>query len=110
VASLKKRTARGPVFGLRFTAYGERRFVTLPDGTTREEAEHELRGVLADVERGIWRPAQVHTAPAAPTDPTCLVFFSRWFHDNKAEWRESTQADYGWRLTHCLLPSSASTA
>ena len=54
-------------WALRFRAYGKRRYVTLgrpEDGWTRERAEVELRHVLADVERGIWRPARAGGRPA----------------------------------------------
>jgi hypothetical protein len=47
-----KPTDRAPSWGLRFRAYGTRRFVTLgrpEDGWSREKAQAELRHVLADV-------------------------------------------------------------
>ena len=38
---------RGRVFGLRFRAYGERRYITT-EAQSRKEAEQELRHVLAE--------------------------------------------------------------
>ena len=46
---------RPGVFGLRFRAYGKRRYQGL-GRVSVGEAEAELRHVLADVERGIWQP------------------------------------------------------
>ncbi|MGI8630801.1 MAG: helix-turn-helix domain-containing protein [Solirubrobacteraceae bacterium] len=40
---------------LRFTAYGKRQHVSL-GAVSREDAEQELGQVLADVDRGAWRP------------------------------------------------------
>jgi hypothetical protein len=42
-------------FALRFTAYGERRYITMTpaDAWTRDRAEAELQNVMADVRRGI---------------------------------------------------------
>src|ERR1700694_1747175 len=52
---------RSPTFGLRFQAYGKRRYVTLgsrEDGWDRAKAERELQHILADVDRGKWQPGQ----------------------------------------------------
>jgi hypothetical protein len=43
---------------LRFRAYGHRQYVAL-GAVSRDQAERELRGVLADVERGTWQTAPV---------------------------------------------------
>lgn len=51
----------GRGFALRFTAYGERRYVSLGferDGWTYERAETELANIMADVRRGIWVPSK----------------------------------------------------
>jgi integrase len=96
--------ARGRVYGLRFRAYGERRFITLPDGTTPEKAAQELRHVLADVERGTWRPPQPEPAPAPPADPTFHEFASEWFEAKRQEIRPNTASSYGNDLTNHLLP------
>jgi hypothetical protein len=50
----------GPTYGLRFRAYGRREYVALgtaAEGWTKAKAQTELQNVLADVRRGIWRPA-----------------------------------------------------
>ncbi len=103
---VEKDTKRGRTYGLRFTAYGERRYMTLPDGSTREDAERELRGVLADVERGTWTPPTPPPAPMveADRDPLFWDFASDWFEAEKGRWREATRLDYEWQLTHHLLP------
>jgi len=47
----------GRGYALRFSAYGEREYLTLGferDGWTYERAEEELENILADVRRGIW--------------------------------------------------------
>jgi integrase len=93
-------------FALRFHAYGQRRYLTLPDGTTRAEADRQLRHVLADVERGVWQPAaDPDPTPAAPaTEPTFHRFASDWYQANAGGWRESTRLDYLWQLEAHLLP------
>lgn len=100
---IERKRARGRVYGLRFTAYGERRFVTLPDGTTRVQAERELANVLADVRRGVWQPdAPAPEAPAAV--PTFHEFASAWFEAKLPELADRTATDYRWRLSNHLLP------
>lgn len=94
-------------WALRFRAYGKRRFVTLgrpEDGWTRERAETELRHVLADVERGIWQPHAPEPVAAPAEVPTFHEFASEWLAARAPELRETTLADYRWRLTHHLLP------
>jgi integrase len=100
---------KSPVFALRFRAYGRRQYVTLgsvDEGWTRDKAEESLRHVLADVERGIWRPPDRQPAPtpAVQEDPTFHEFASQWFAANEGTWRENTQLDYRWQLTDHLLP------
>jgi integrase len=100
-------TQAGPKFALRFTAYGRRRYVTLgtaEDGWTRERAEAELRHVIADVERGIWRPPEQVPADPPAEVPTFHEFASEWFEANKAGWAERTVDDYTWALSLHLLP------
>jgi hypothetical protein len=56
---LERYWKRGRGYSLRFSAYGERRYLTLgfeQDGWTKERAEEELANVMADVRRGIWVP------------------------------------------------------
>ena len=94
-------------WAIRFTAYGKRRFVTLgrpEEGWDRQRAEAELRHVLADIERGIWRPAEQAPAPEIREEPTFHVFASEWFERHRPEWRENTVNDYRWALTHHLIP------
>jgi integrase len=93
-------------WALRFRAYGERRYVTLgrPDeGWSQERADAELRHVLADVERGIWRPP-----PSQPVkvqhEPTFGEFAEEWFEGCVSEWRERTRVNHRWRLDSHLLP------
>jgi Phage integrase, N-terminal SAM-like domain len=104
---IEDRRRRSPVFGLRFRAYGRRHYVTLgtaDDGWTRAKAQTELENVLADVQRGIWRPPEPEPAPDVSADPTFHEFSSRWFNDNRASWRPKTHFDYEWQLSHHLLP------
>ncbi len=94
-------------WALRFTAYGKRRFVSLgkpEDGWDRGRAEAELRHVLADVERGLWRPQRRETAVSAPSAPTFHVFASEWLDGRRGELRPRTVKDYEWALSYHLLP------
>ena len=96
----------GRVFALRFRAYGERRYVTLgsaEDGWSRERAEQELRHVLADVERGIWRPQR--SAPVTPPEriETFHEFASQWYAERESELRPYTQENYKWALSYHLI-------
>lgn len=89
---------------LRFTAYSKRQFVNLGP-VTHAAAERELRGVLADVERGIWQPPKPALTPEPVAEmPTFHAFAEQWWIEHQAEWRESTRADYRWRLESHLLP------
>jgi integrase len=98
---------RPGVFGLRFRAYGKRRYQGL-GRVSEAEAEAELRHVLADVERGIWRPPAPQSEPEAPRQvPTFHEFSSEWFDAKRGELRAKTIADYQWRLTNHLLPHFA---
>lgn len=66
-------------WALRITAYGKRKFVTLgrpEDGWDRARAEAELRHVLADVERGIWRPHESEPVEAPAEEPDFREFAS----------------------------------
>ena len=97
-------------WALRFTAYGRRRFVSLgrpEDRWDRQRAEAELRHVLADVERGIWRPYEPGPVEAPAEMPTFHEFASRWFELHQREWRENTISDYRWALSYHLLPHFA---
>ncbi|HUA12286.1 MAG TPA: tyrosine-type recombinase/integrase [Solirubrobacteraceae bacterium] len=84
---------------LRFTAYGKRRRVPL-GAVSATEAQSALRHMLADVERGVWRPAAAAQAPSASDlAPTFGEFAMEWWTLTKDQFAPSTQADYWWRLT-----------
>jgi integrase len=94
-------------WALRFTAYGDRRYLTLgrpEEGWTRQRAEAELRHVLADVERGIWRPEEPEVVEGPREVPTFHEFAEEWFEANRHGWAERTISDYQWALSHHLLP------
>ena len=64
--------------------------------------------LLADVERGVWRPATSPPMPQleveADRDPLFWDFASDWFEACKEEWRQNTQAAYRSELVNHLLP------
>jgi integrase len=100
----------GRAWALRFRAGGQRRYVTLGTGEeswNRQKAEAELRHVLADVDRGLWRPHKPTPAPMAAEMPTFHVFASEWLRGKRTEVREGTAADYQWALELHLLPHFA---
>jgi hypothetical protein len=76
---VERTRSEGRTFALRFQAYGKRHYLSLGttgQGWTRRKAEDELANVLADVRRGIWRPAQsTESAEEAPA-PTFHEFAS----------------------------------
>lgn len=74
------------------------------DGWDRERAEAELRHVLADVERGIWRPHEPERAEAPREVPTFHAFASEWLDGKRPELRERTAENYEWALACHLLP------
>lgn len=97
----------GRAWAIRFRAYGKRRFVTLgtaADGWSRQRAEAELRHVLADVERGIWKPHAPAEVEAPSEVPTFHEFASQWLDGRRPELRPRTVADYEWALSYHLLP------
>src|SRR4051794_28476750 len=107
---VERKTSAGIVYALRFTAYGERQYVTLgsrADGWTRQKAETELQDVLADVRRGTWRPPA--PGPQRP-DPTFHEFASEWLAARKPAIAPSTYQSYRNELVHHLLRSSPVTA
>jgi integrase len=101
-----KRT--GVAYALRFTAYGERRYVTLgrtDEGWTEHKAEEELRKIKGEVRDGTWKPWEAAEEPEQPApEPTFHEFASEWFEASKDEWREATRLDYQWQLQFHLLP------
>ncbi len=97
----------GTVYALRFTAGGERRFVTLgtrSEGWDRKRAETELANVLADVRRGQWTPPAPVQAPTIASDPGFHRFATDWLDARRGELRPNTLKDYEWALTWHLLP------
>jgi integrase len=102
---VERKRKRGRVFALRFRAGGQRQYLTLPDGTTRDEAERELRHVLADVERGTWRPPEPMPELELPvSEPTFHEFASEWWEGKRHELHGRTGEDYWNTLTRHLLP------
>lgn len=92
---------------LRFRTHGRRHFISL-GAVSKQDAERELRGILADIERGIWQPPKPASEPQPEAImPTFHAFAEQWWIEHQAEWRESTRADYRWRLESHLLPSFA---
>jgi integrase len=101
------RRTGSPTFSLRFTTNGKRRYVKL--GTAAEDwtptsAHTELQNVLADVRRGIWKPASPPPAPEIKEDPTFHKFATAWFEAVRGELRPKTVLDYEWQLSCHLLP------
>jgi integrase len=102
-----KPTERQPSFGVRFTAYGKRRYLTLgrpEDGWTLAMAQRELAVVLRDVDLGTWRPPQPDPAPTKDVDPAFHEFASDWFATKRLEIERNTANSYGNDLTNHLLP------
>ena len=95
-------------YALRIRAYGERHYVRLgrPDeGWTLSKAEKELSHVLADVERGRWRPEVSVEAPTVEAVPTFRVFASEWYARKQNEGlADNTLLDYKWAVVHHLIP------
>ncbi len=89
---------------LRFRAGGERRFHRL-GVVSRAEAERELRGILADIERG--SVEATGTGTGAPRPSRCRPFTTsaaQWWLRNQSQLAENTRKDYRWRLEEHLLP------
>ena len=103
---IARKTQRGQVLALRFSAYGKRQYITLgtaDEGWSRARAEEELANVLAGVRLGTWKPSRVHAAEPAD-DPTFHEFASEWLGGRAGELRPRTLADYRWALSDHLLP------
>jgi integrase len=108
-AVIEKQRAGGTVFALRFSAYGERRYVTLGDsseGWDRARAETELANVLADVRRGIWPPPDPAPVAQAPVEePRFHEFASEWLAARRSDGlAPRTLDDLEWALTLHLVP------
>jgi integrase len=92
-------------YSLRFGAEGKRHIIRLGtelDGWTHARAEIELQNTLAKIEAGIWEPPSDKATPAE--EPSFHEFASRWLAARRHEIRDTTYADYRWRLVHHLLP------
>jgi hypothetical protein len=104
--SIVKPTEKQPCFGLRFTAYGNREYLTLgrpEDGWTLLRAERELAAVLRDVELGTWKPPR-RQQPQPHKDVRFLKFASDWFALKRPEIEPTTASNYRNELTNHLLP------
>lgn len=104
---VERKRKGGRAFALRFQAYGKRRYVSLgtaAEGWTRRKAEDELANVLADVRRGIWKPARLGDAAEEAPAPTFHEFASEWLETRRHEFAARTVEDYELALTHHLLP------
>ena len=89
---------------LRFTAYGKRRYVSLGP-VSASAAEQELRHVMADVERGTWKPPNaVEAPPEAEPARTFHEYVVQWGLLRRGQLAKSTREDYAWRLKH-LFPA-----
>ena len=86
---------------LRFRSGGRRH--TVPLGVvSRADAERELACVMADVTRGLWKPATIADAP--PEIPTFHEYAEDWWLRNSGQLAAKTQTDYRWRLEGHLIP------
>jgi integrase len=100
----------GRSWAIRFRAFGKRRYVALgtaEEGWNHKRAEAELRHILADVERGIWRPYEPPQPQGPPEVPTFHEFALGWLENREPELRPKTVASYRWQLTTHLLPHFA---
>jgi len=110
---LERTGKRGRTYALRFRACGRRQYVTLgstEDGWDCQRAEDELKNVLADVRRGIWRPPETSPMIEQPKEePTFHEFSSEWLAGRESEGLAAkTITDLRWSLTNHLLPHFAS--
>jgi integrase len=101
---VERRGPRGVRYGLRFHAYGKRRYLTAV-ATTRAEAEIELQNLLADVRRGIWdAPAPDNPSEPPAEIPTFHVYGSQWIADREPELKSRSIEALKWALSGHLLP------
>jgi integrase len=113
---VERRRKTDVYYGLRFTAYGRRRYQKLgprTDGWTRKRAEEELQNVMADVRRGIWKPPPPKAAapPEPPAMPTFHEFSTKWIKGREQEGGRTGRGlsrtslyNLHWRLEVHLLP------
>ena len=103
----ERRGKNGTTFAIRFRAYGRPHHVTLGStegGWTRARVEAELANVLADVRRGVWKPAAAVEAVIPPEDPSFHEFASEWLEAVSPALADRTVERYRWQLTSHLLP------
>jgi integrase len=100
---IERRNAAGDVTrSLRFNVNGKPHRKPL-GVVARDDAELELENVLADVRRGIWKPAE--PAPRSPSEtPGFHEFADAWWERRKVQLAENTRADLKWRLEVHLIP------
>lgn len=104
---VERRTKRGVVYALRFTAAGDRRYETLgtdTQGWNRRKAEDELAAVMASVRAGTWEPRCVEQEAPEDRLVTFHEFATDWLASREHELRPKTVADYRWVLSYHLLP------
>jgi len=77
---------------------------TLSAGTTRVEAEQELRNRLADVSRGLWHAPEPAPVIEEHDDPDFHTFSSEWLAARRDDLGVRTVEDYEWALSGHLLP------
>jgi integrase len=95
---------RGVTLALRYRVDGQRRFETLPAGTTRQEAERVLGDRLAAARLGLLTPDVVSEPAAADgAEQTLHVFASRWVADREPELKARSIEAIRWALTCHLL-------
>lgn len=101
----------GRGFALRFSAYGERRYLTLGferEGWSHRRAEEELENILADVRRGIWvPPRKKRRADGDAEEEAARAIFGpfarRLVASRKGQVSDNHLAFMEWALGH-LLP------
>lgn len=105
---ITKKGRRGTTFAIRFRAYSKRHYLTLGTGAedwTKTKAESELANVMADVRRGIWRPAETETVAEPQVEPDFHTFASDWFARRELEGLKPRTLEYlRWALSDHLLP------
>jgi len=108
---IEREWKHGRGYALRFSAYGERRYLTLGferDGWDMNRAEEELDNVMADVRRGIWVPPKKKARPK-PQEifeerqvPVFAPFARGLIDTRRGQVSEATTAYEEWALGHLL--------
>jgi hypothetical protein len=99
---IEREGKHGRVYALRFRAYGKREYETT-DCETRAAAETKLRHVLADVERGIWKPRRPVAVEVPAEDPIFWEFARRWYEQKELEVGERRREELLWALNKHLV-------